>query len=190
MWSKPYVGALIYQNLAYLKTAFHTGTIILDSHRATTFEGLMDEIIDDVISRGHMNRDQRENLKSIILSQHRSRSTLAGAITKKAPLAELFSSDAKHSRNVLSGSTVSNHNSVNPDAVAHSNNANGIGGSSFFKHSLFHHHNHNHGSSSHHTNNNHNNHHSSKRRPSFLLAKLAGDSTAQVDGYSSDEKVI
>lgn len=46
-----------------------------------------------------MNRERRENLKALILSQHRSRSTIAGTITRKpVPLSELFSSDSKHSR--------------------------------------------------------------------------------------------
>jgi hypothetical protein len=46
-----------------------------------------------------MNRERRENLKALILSQHRSRSTIAGTITRKpVPLSELFSSDGKHSR--------------------------------------------------------------------------------------------
>lgn len=129
MWSKPYVGALIYQNLAYLKTAFQTGTVILDSQHSTTFEGLMDEVITDIISRGHMNRDHRESLKAIILSQHRSRSTLAGTITKKvAPLSELFSSDGKHAK-MFTSSSSSTHVNQHQDTS--------MMGSSFFN--KFHH---------------------------------------------------
>lgn len=74
------------------------GTIILNS-RQETFEGVTDEIIQDFISRGHMNRDYKANLKAIILSQHRDHLTIAGALTgKKAPISELFSSNWKHAK--------------------------------------------------------------------------------------------
>lgn len=152
----------------------HKGTVILDSPKEMTFEGLMDEIISDMISRGHMNREHRESLKSIILSQHRSRATLAGAITKKkaAPLSELYSSDNKHSRIFTNSASNTHVNSVDP---ATSGTA-GLSkmGSGLFNKSPF------------------NNQHHYSRKKSFLLAKLtSGDESnhLRADGYSSDEKV-
>ncbi|CAF0838647.1 unnamed protein product, partial [Brachionus calyciflorus] len=97
IWSKPFIGALEYQNLAYLKQGLRSGTVILNPQR-NTFEEITDEIIQDFINRGQMNRDHKLKLKSLILSQHRDHLTIAGAMTgKKAPISELFSSNLKHS---------------------------------------------------------------------------------------------
>jgi hypothetical protein len=98
MWSKPFIGPLIYQNLIYLKNNLQYGTIILNSQQET-IEGVVEELLHDFIGRGHMNRDHKDNLKGIILSQHRNNQTIASTLAgKKAPLSELFSLDGKHSK--------------------------------------------------------------------------------------------
>lgn len=98
IWSKPFIGALEYQNIAYLKSNLQSGTVILNSQQ-NTFEDIIDEIAQDFINRGRLNRDYKEKLKSILLSQHRDHLSLGGAMAgKKAPISELFSSNLKHSR--------------------------------------------------------------------------------------------
>lgn len=98
IWSKPFIGALEYQNIAYLKSNLQSGTVILNSQK-NSFEDIIDEICQDFINRGRLNRDYKEKLKAILLSQHRDHLTLAGVMAgKKAPISELFSSNLKHSR--------------------------------------------------------------------------------------------
>jgi hypothetical protein len=97
IWSKPFVGALLYQNLVYLKNTLQYGTIILNSLKET-FESIIDDVLHDLIIRGHLPRDNKERLKSILLSQHRSQIGVAGVLTgKKIPIAELFSSNWRQS---------------------------------------------------------------------------------------------
>ncbi len=78
------------------------GTIILNSNKQT-FESIIEDITLDFISRGHMNRENKDKLKNILLSQHRSQMGIAGALTgKKVPLSELFSSNWRQSKQKLS----------------------------------------------------------------------------------------
>lgn len=87
------------------------GTIILNS-KLTSFEEIVDEVVNDFIDRGYVGRDNKEFLKSIILSQHRSQHSMAGNLTdQKAPLSELYSSNYKHSR--LAGSHSYSENLAN-----------------------------------------------------------------------------
>ena len=60
----------------------------------------MDEVIQDFISRGHMNRDFKDKLKSIILSQHRSQTSHAASAMhgRKPTISDLFSSSYRPSR--------------------------------------------------------------------------------------------
>lgn len=53
----------------------------------------------DFINRGHINRDHKERLKNIILHQHRSSLTLAGALCgKKAYASQIIAPNRKHSK--------------------------------------------------------------------------------------------
>ena len=65
-----------------------------------SFEDIIEEVVNDFIDRGHVARDKHDFLKSIILSQHRSKHSISGNIAgqKPIPLSELYSSNYKHSR--------------------------------------------------------------------------------------------
>ena len=80
IWSKPFVGSLIYQNLILLKSKMQYASIILNS-RENTFERIVDEVLLDLINRGQLEKDKKDMLKSILLSQHRNNLTLSGAMT-------------------------------------------------------------------------------------------------------------
>jgi hypothetical protein len=85
----------------------------LDSQQPT-FEALLDELITDVINRGSMTRENRDKLKSILLSQHRDHLTVSGAMARKMsqlPLADLFSSDGKRS-NLISNQSIDQFGSI------------------------------------------------------------------------------
>lgn len=97
MWSKPFIGALEYKNIAYLKSNLQSSTVILNSQQ-NTFEDIIDEVTQDFINRDRLNREHKDKFKSILLSQHRDHLSLGRAMAapKKTPISELFSS--KHSR--------------------------------------------------------------------------------------------
>lgn len=65
-----------------------------------SFEDIVEEVVNDFIDRGHVARDKKEFLKSVILSQHRSKHSISGNLAghKPVPLSELYSSSYKHSR--------------------------------------------------------------------------------------------
>ena len=74
-------------------------TIILNS-KENTFEKIVDEVIQDLLDRGQMSRDNKDSLKNIILSQHRNNMTISSAMTGKKVnnLSGLFSSN--HNKNM------------------------------------------------------------------------------------------
>jgi hypothetical protein len=80
IWSKPFVGSLIYQNLILLKSKMQYASIILNS-RENTFERIVEEVLLDLINRGQLEKDKKDMLKSILLSQHRNNLTLSGAMS-------------------------------------------------------------------------------------------------------------
>ena len=82
IWSKPFVGSLVYQNLILLKSKMQYASIILNS-RENTFERIVDEVLLDLINRGQLEKDKKDTLKSILLSQHRNNLTLSGAMSGK-----------------------------------------------------------------------------------------------------------
>ena len=61
------------------------GTVILNSNQQT-IEGIVGEVIDDFLNRGQMNREQKEKLKLVLLSQQRSYSAIAGTLTGRKPV--------------------------------------------------------------------------------------------------------
>lgn len=64
-----------------------------------SYEEIIEEVVSDFIDRGYVSRDNKELLKSIILSQHRSEHSMAVNLAgHKAPLSELYSSNYKHNR--------------------------------------------------------------------------------------------
>ena len=82
IWSKPFVGSLVYQNLILLKSKMQYASIILNSIE-NTFERIVDEVLLDLINRGQLEKDKKDTLKSILLSQHRNNLTLSGAMSGK-----------------------------------------------------------------------------------------------------------
>ena len=84
-WSDPYVGALIYQELIYLKNNLQTGTIILNCAQPT-IENVFEEITDDFVNRGQMLGEHKELVNKILLSQYRSQRAIAGAIVGRKTL--------------------------------------------------------------------------------------------------------
>ena len=67
-------------------------------------------MIQDFISRGHINRDYKDKLKAIILSQHRCYSTIASTAIhgRKQTISDLYSSRYSHSHHRIN----SNHSFV------------------------------------------------------------------------------
>jgi hypothetical protein len=113
------VGALVYQNLVYLKNTLQYGTIILNSLKET-FESIIDDVLHDFCMRGHMSRDNKDRMKGILLSQHRSQIGVAGVLTgKKIPISELFSSNWRQStrRMTSSGNSSVMINDAEPSAL-------------------------------------------------------------------------
>jgi len=55
-------------------------SIILNS-RENTFERIVEEALLDLINRGQLEKDKKDMLKSILLSQHRHNLTLSGAMS-------------------------------------------------------------------------------------------------------------
>ncbi len=95
IWSKPFVGALVYQSLLYLKTGLQYGTVLLKcDHDSLTC--IFEEMIQDFIDSGHMNKENKDQLKKSLLSRHRSNRTTnnfgsgSGSMRKKSTLSEFF----------------------------------------------------------------------------------------------------
>ncbi len=90
MWSNPYVGALVYQSLLYLKTGLQYGTVLLNSDR-DSFADVVDDIIQDFIDSGHMNKDNKFLVKRALLSNHRHEMTNSGGfMRKKSTISDFF----------------------------------------------------------------------------------------------------
>jgi len=91
VWSKPFVGALIYQSLLYLKTGLQYGTVLLNSDFESS-DLLMDEIIQDFIDSGHMNKENKEQIKNILLSPHRHTHTISNSASRKSMISDMLNS--------------------------------------------------------------------------------------------------
>ena len=70
MWSRPFVGALVYQSLLYLKTGLQYGTVIMNSE-AEKVQDVYDEMVRDFVDSGHMNKESREQIKRTLMLKHR-----------------------------------------------------------------------------------------------------------------------
>ena len=118
IWSKPFAGALVYQNLVYLKNAFQYATLNLNT-RMSTFDGIVDEIITDFLNRGHLNKDNKDKFRSIILSKHRNHLTVAGVLSgldKKASYSEMYSHNRKQSKYHVGNNHHHHHHHSSNDA--------------------------------------------------------------------------
>jgi hypothetical protein len=65
---------------------------------SNTFEEIVNEILNDFVDRGHLNRENRDSLKIILTSQHRCQDSISKNLTghkHKAKLSELYSSKLK-----------------------------------------------------------------------------------------------
>ena len=82
MWSNPYVGALVYQSLLYLKTGLQYGTVLLNSDH-DSFTGIVDEMIQDFIDSGHMNKENKYLVKRTLLSNHKHDSSNTGGFMRQ-----------------------------------------------------------------------------------------------------------
>lgn len=91
MWSKPFVGALVYQSLLYLKTGLQYGTVLLNSDHES-FIDVVDEMVRDFIDSGHMMKENREQVKRTLLTQHKHNQTFnGGALSrKKSTISDFF----------------------------------------------------------------------------------------------------
>lgn len=90
MWSNPYVGALVYQSLLYLKTGLQYGTVLLNSDH-DSFTGIVDEMIQDFIDSGHMNKENKYLVKRTLLSNHKhDSSNTGGFMRKKSTISDFF----------------------------------------------------------------------------------------------------
>lgn len=79
---------------------------------------MIDDVLMDFIVRGHMTREHKAHLKNMLLSQHRSKIGVAGALTgKRAPVNELFSSSWHQSKLKLNSHSIANNHSF----VIHNN---------------------------------------------------------------------
>ena len=115
VWSKPFVGALAYANLIYIRNALQYATVILsadtaaiatpqtlllqaastatpatptppNSDSAATFESMCDQIVHDMSARGQVSRENRERFKSILLSRKRNHASVAASLSdRRAP---------------------------------------------------------------------------------------------------------
>ncbi len=74
------------------------GTVILDSQQRT-IEGVVDDILEDLISRRHLKKENREAVAHIILSQHHNKCAISRHFAKKNTIADLLSlnTNKKHS---------------------------------------------------------------------------------------------
>ena len=92
MWSKPFVGALVYQSLLYLKTGLQYGTVLLNNDHES-FIDVIDEMVRDFIDSGHMLKENREQIKRTLLTQHRHNQAFnSGALNrKKSTISDFFS---------------------------------------------------------------------------------------------------
>lgn len=90
IWSNPYVGALVYQSLLYLKTGLQYGTVLLNSDH-DSFADVVDEVIQDFIDSGHMNKENKTLVRRALLSSHRHDPTNSGGfIRKKSTISDFF----------------------------------------------------------------------------------------------------
>ncbi len=94
MWSNPYVGALLYQSLLYLKTGLQYGTVILDVE-GESFDEILEDVIRDFIDSGHMNKEHRDQFKEILYSQyvHNQAFHAPGKMNRRA---SIFNMDKVH----------------------------------------------------------------------------------------------
>ncbi len=110
MWSRPFVGALVYQSLLYLKTGLQYGTVLLDAE-GPCFQDVIDEMIQDFIDSGHMNKENRERLKTTLLSEHAHEASNSALMRKKSSISLAFSGSRRQSTfNDLSSAGVHREN--------------------------------------------------------------------------------
>lgn len=108
VWGKPFVGALVYQSLLYLKTGLQYGTVLLDCDNPS-FEAVFDEMVQDFIDSGHMNKENKERLKRTLLSQHSHHISFSALVRKKSSISLAFSGSRRQStfNDLLSNSNTS-----------------------------------------------------------------------------------
>ena len=91
-----YLSKISNKDLFALKyvSLYVSGTIILNSPK-NSVETIIEEVVQEFIGRGHMNRDHKQKFKNILLSSSRHHLTVASALTRKKTVPELFSSNQK-----------------------------------------------------------------------------------------------
>ena len=73
------------------------GTVLLNSDFETS-DLLMDEIIQDFIDSGHMNKENKEQIKSILLSPHRHTHTISNSASRKSNMSDMLNSTSTSRR--------------------------------------------------------------------------------------------
>jgi hypothetical protein len=106
------VGALVYQSLLYLKTGLQYGTVLLKCDHSS-LSGIFEEMIRDFVDSGHMNKENKEQLKKTLLSRHRLARTTnnygsgggggGSVIRKKSTISEFFPYGSRRQSTFTSG---------------------------------------------------------------------------------------
>lgn len=122
-WNRPFVGALLYQSLLYLKTGLQYGTVLLKCDRESIF-GIVDDLVEDFTDSGHLNKENRELVKRVLLSNHRHNSmftsSLTGGLTrKKSTISEFLPYPLGNRRQ----STFTNENNIHSESPSRKNSS-------------------------------------------------------------------
>jgi len=79
-----------------LKTGLQYGTVLLNAE-GPSFQDVMDEMIQDFINSGHMNKENRERLKALLLSEHAHELSNSALIRKKSSMSLAFNGSRRQS---------------------------------------------------------------------------------------------
>lgn len=120
-WNRPFVGALLYQSMLYLKTGLQYGTVLLKCDRESIF-GIVDDLVEDFVGSGHLNKDNRDQVKKVLLSNHRHNSIFlsnAAISRKKSTISEFLPYPIGSRRQ----STFTNENHIHSESTSRKNSS-------------------------------------------------------------------
>ncbi|CAF0718290.1 unnamed protein product [Brachionus calyciflorus] len=119
IWNRPFVGALVYQSLLYLKTGLQYGTVLLKCDQESLID-IVEEMVQNFIDSGHMNKENRDLVKRVLLSNHRHNSvyntnSITGGLTrKKSTISEFLQYPLSSRRqSTFTADNINNFNSEN-----------------------------------------------------------------------------
>lgn len=120
-WNRPFVGALLYQSLLYLKTGLQYGTVLLKCDRESFF-AIVDDLVEDFIDSGHLNKENRDQVKKVLLSNHSHNSifsSTAALTRKKSTISEFLPYPIGSRRQ----STFTNENHIHSESTSRKNSS-------------------------------------------------------------------